>query len=77
MAEGLGCRFVYAIVPDGDVEEVVLRRAREKATALIAAASVQMALEDQALGEEKLRAEVERLAREIASGSSSDLWDEA
>jgi predicted DNA-binding mobile mystery protein A len=76
MAEGMGCRFVYAIVPEKDIEAVVYRRAVEKARERVKAASVHMALEDQALSKDKLEVEVKRLADEMLDKSNSELWND-
>ena len=75
MAESMGCRFVYAVVPETDIEDIVMKRARTKATKQVRNASVHMALENQLLAEEKLVAEVERLAKEMIETSPSDLWN--
>ncbi len=76
MAEGMGCRFVYAIVPEEDIEAVVYRRAIEKAREQVEAASVHMALEDQALSQDKLEAEVKRLASLMLDKPGSELWND-
>jgi len=76
MAESMGCRFVYAVVPEIDVEDILMKRARVKATKQVRNASVHMALENQLLAEEKLVAEVERLAKEMIETSPSDLWND-
>lgn len=75
MAESMGCRFVYAVVPETDIEDILMKRARTKATKQVRNASVHMALENQLLAEEKLVAEVERLAKEMIETSPSDLWN--
>jgi hypothetical protein len=49
MAEAMGCRFVYAVVPPDSIENLILTQARKKATALVGTASKHMALEDQLL----------------------------
>ena len=76
MAEAMDCRFVYAIVPEGDIEEIVRRRASQKACAQVKEASIQMALEDQALSRSKLDAEIERLASEMIEKGNSGLWND-
>lgn len=74
-AAAMGCRFVYAIVPEaGRVEDIVSAQARRKAEALVARASDHMALEQQALSAKKNRAEVERVARELMEDMPSDFW---
>jgi predicted DNA-binding mobile mystery protein A len=64
MAEAMGCRFVYAIVPPGTLEDLVLAQARKKAENLASAAAKNRVQE------------VERLARDIAHKRPSDLWDD-
>jgi predicted DNA-binding mobile mystery protein A len=76
MAESMGCRFVYAVVPETDVEDILMKRARLKATKQVRNASVHMAIENQLVAEGKLVAEVERLAQEMIETSPSDLWND-
>lgn len=76
MAESMGCRFVYAVVPETNVEDILMKRARLKATKQVRNASVHMALENQLVAEGKLVAEVERLAQEMIETSPSDLWND-
>lgn len=74
MAEAMGCRFVYAIVPPQRIEDVIMAQARKKATALVATASQHMALESQALPDDKIAQAVERLTRDIAAEMPPDFW---
>jgi len=75
MAEAMGCRFVYAIIPpSGRIEDIITSQARKKAMALVGTASKHMALEDQALPDDKITQEVERLTREIAQEMPPDFW---
>ena len=76
MAAAMGCRFVYAIVPPGHVEDLILAQARKKATALIDTTSKHMALESQVLPAGKIADEIERLTRELAQGRPADLWND-
>lgn len=76
MAEAMGCRFVYAVVPPDSIENLILTQARKKATALVGTASKHMALEDQLLPKEKIADQVDQIARELAQDQPSDLWDE-
>lgn len=76
MAEAMGCRFVYAVVPDKDIESVIRDQAIIKAKARVKAASTHMALEAQSLGKEALESEIERIASEIISKMPSDFWSE-
>ena len=76
MAEAMGCRFVYSIVPDKDIESVVRDQAILKAKERVKAASTHMALEAQSLDKESLDSEIERIASEIMSKMPSDFWSE-
>jgi predicted DNA-binding mobile mystery protein A len=77
IAEAMGYRFVYAIVPaEGRVEDAIAAQARQKAEALVRKASTHMALERQSLPEEKNRAEVERIANELVRTMPADFWDD-
>jgi predicted DNA-binding mobile mystery protein A len=74
MAQAMDCRFVYAVIPEKEIESVIRDRAVLKAKEQIKAASTQMALEAQALSNEQLTFEVDRLASEIIKKMPSDLW---
>jgi len=73
-AEAMHCRFVYAVIPEAEVELVIREQAIKKAKARVKAASTQMALEAQALSKSQLDAEVDRIATEIIEKMPSDLW---
>lgn len=74
MAEAMNCKFVYAVVPKQNVEDIIKQRAIEKANAQVRSASTHMALEAQTLSKEQLEYEVERIAAQIVERMPSDLW---
>ncbi len=74
MAEAMGCRFVYAVIPEAEVEEVIKQRAIEKAREKVKTASTHMALEDQTLSKEQLDFEIERIATDIVEKMPANLW---
>jgi predicted DNA-binding mobile mystery protein A len=77
MAEAMGCRFVYAIIPpSGRIEDIITAQARKKAMAIVGTASQHMALENQTLPNDKIAQEVERLTREIAQEMPSGFWSD-
>ncbi len=76
MAEGMGCRFVYFVIPEKPINDMLSEQALKKAKAIVARASDQMALEDQALSNSQLKFEIERLQHELLMEIPSDLWDE-
>jgi predicted DNA-binding mobile mystery protein A len=73
-AKAMGCRFVYAVVPETTIEDVINSQARRKAYALANTANTHMALESQNLPDDKIAVEVERLAHELAREMPSDFW---
>jgi predicted DNA-binding mobile mystery protein A len=75
-AAAMGCKFVYAIVPDESIENLVAARAREKASAFVKTASQHMALEDQALPPAKIQQSMDRLTRELMHEMPRNLWDD-
>ena len=76
MAEGMGCRFVYAVVPRGSVEDLLSKQARLKAERIVRKASEHAALEDQALSEDKIELETRRLHAEMLKDLPSDFWND-
>lgn len=77
MAEAMGCRVVYAIVPvTGMTDDLIASRAKEKARKLVEQAGKHMALEAQALSPQQTQYEIERLQRQIMTELPSDLWDD-
>lgn len=76
-AAAMGCRFVYAIVPEeGSVIDLVYAQARKKARGTVSRASGHMGLESQSLTKKEIEQEVERLARSMAARMTPDLWND-
>ncbi len=76
IAAAMGGRFVYAIIPDGEVEDVLRAQARRKAEGIVLRASGHMALEMQSLPRDHNEDEIERLADQFLRNRPSDLWAE-
>lgn len=77
LADSLGGRFVYAIVPaDGHIRDLLQVHARAKAERIVRRASSHMALEQQSLTNEQIVQEMERLANRLVHDMPSDFWDE-
>ena len=76
MAEAMGCRFVYAVIPETEIEEVIKQRAIKKAREQVKTASTHMALEAQTLSKEQLDFEIKRIAAEIVEKMPSDFWND-
>jgi len=75
LADAMGGRFVYAIVPDGSVDEVIRAQALRKAEARIRRASAHMALEKQSLSAEQTKQRIEAMADELVHDMPPDFWD--
>jgi predicted DNA-binding mobile mystery protein A len=77
LARGLGCRVVYALVPEdgGSLEELRRKRALEVASRQVARVLHTMKLEAQGLNAERERRQRERLADELLAGSPRKLWE--
>jgi predicted DNA-binding mobile mystery protein A len=76
LAEAMGCKFVYAIVPPGRIEDIVMAQARKKAMAIVGTASKHMALESQTLPNDKIAQEIDRLTQELAREMPPDFWSD-
>lgn len=75
LAEAMGGHFVYAIVPNNTVNDIIKAQARKKAESIIRRASAHMALEKQALSSSENESEIQRLEEELLRDLPSDFWD--
>jgi len=76
MAEAMGYRFVYTIVPEKSVEDIIKQRAKEKAIALVEKTNQHMALEGQTLSNNQIAFDIERLQKDMMDRQPSDFWDD-
>lgn len=76
MAEALGCKFVYAIVPLDDAESILRAQAERRARDLVRRASAHMALEKQALSKGQNEEEIARLRDELIRDMPPDFWED-
>jgi predicted DNA-binding mobile mystery protein A len=74
-ARALDCTLVYALVPRKPLEAIVQERAREAARERLRTVSHSMTLEDQRVGENDERSQLERLAQKLVDGPGSALWN--
>lgn len=75
MAEAMGGKLVYAIIPrEGPVEEIVMAQARKKAKRIIQRTRAHMALEEQIEGLRSQEEMIEELASEIAREMPKNFW---
>lgn len=64
LADAMECEFVYAFVPKDNIEELLRKKAMEKAKRTILKADTHMSLEDQKVTE-KLQSRIEMLAEQL------------
>ncbi len=76
LAQDLGGKLVYAIVPEDQIEDIVHAQAMKKAEARIKRTSAHMALEKQSLPNDQIRQDIEQLAQEMKRNPSSDFWED-
>lgn len=75
-AEALGCRVVYALIPEKPLEKTVLERVNKLADRQLAAVRQTMRLEDQSVRSKKANADVRRQFVEVLLKHPARLWDE-
>lgn len=74
LARALGCRVVYALIPEKPLEEMQHERAREIAETLMKPVSHSMKLEAQAIDERDEKRQRERLIQGLMQGDPKKLW---
>lgn len=75
MAEALGCRLVYALVPrSGTLEDLRKRQAEKVARELLERTDHSMKLEAQGVTDAERERQRKRLASDLLRGSSRKLW---
>lgn len=74
-AEAMDCDLVYAMVPRTSLEQTVTDRARSQAQRVVGMVSHHGLLEDQGLGSDELRDQVEEVARELVD--TRGLWTDS
>lgn len=75
-ANAMECEFVYAIVPKGNssLEDIIKTRAEQLANERIARVAHSMALEEQSLGANTLKAQKSDLTKNIMEHLNKKLW---
>lgn len=74
-AQAMGCKVVYAIVPEITLEQIVDQRAREAAHMLLKSVSHTMRLEKQEISSSAEQAQLEELTLELKARLDSSLWE--
>lgn len=75
MAEAMSCKFVYAFVPDDDLDKIIQKAARAKAKVQMSRISHSMTLEDQKTEDKELKEQIDILTEEYLRGNIKNIWD--
>lgn len=75
LAAALGCRVVYALVPEKPLAQMQRDRARSIAEGLLKSVSHSMKLEAQSIREQEERRQRERMIETLLQGQPKKLWD--
>ena len=75
LARAMGCRLVYALVPEKPLQEIRREQARQKAQRKIGRTAHSMRLEDQGVGPNRENKELEREITRLLMGHPRKLWD--
>ena len=75
LADALGCRLIYAIVPAKPLEDMRLDRAREVARRQLQHVSHSMRLESQGVPDSEEAKEFDRLVKDLLTGNPKKLWE--
>jgi len=75
-AEALGCRVVYALVPEKPLAEVMKKQAERLAEKKLKSVSQNMSLEDQSVHDRHAQKDMREILKNALLGKPSRLWDE-
>ena len=75
MALAMNCKFVYAFVPEDNLDKIIERTARNKAKAQLSRISHSMTLEDQRTEEAELQEQINILVEEYLRGNIKNIWE--
>lgn len=74
LAKTMNCKFVYAVIPEKDVDSILYDRAEKIAQQIMNTASQNMFLEGQSIPDKTQETQVTTLANEIKSKGGRALW---
>lgn len=76
VGEALDLKFVYGFIPkEGTIDNLINIKAEKLARKIVLRTNQNMKLENQAIGDEKIKASIEDLANEIKREMRKSLWD--
>jgi len=76
VAEAMNMEFVYAFIPkEGSIKATLEKRAREIATEIVLRTNQNMALEDQATSDERIKKAIDERTQELVNEIPKLLWE--
>jgi len=75
LASAMGCRVIYALVPEKPLDEMQRERAKKIADSLVMPVSHSMKLEAQSISERDEQRQKDRVVRKLLAGNPRKLWD--
>ena len=75
LASAMGCKVVYALVPEKPLDEMQRERASKIADSLVKTVSHSMKLEAQSISEHDERRQKDQIVRKLLAGNPRKLWD--
>ena len=76
VGESLDLKFVYGFVPkDGTIDKLIKRKSEDLARKIVLRTDQNMKLEDQGIGDKKIKESIIDLASEIRRDMRKSLWD--
>ncbi|MFN7095977.1 MAG: mobile mystery protein A [Gammaproteobacteria bacterium] len=75
-ATALNCTFVYALIPNISLEEMLKQQATKVASRILQQVSHSMSLEDQAVNKKETHAQLTDMVNELLMGNLKHLWED-
>ena len=76
VAAAMDLQFVYALIPkDGTIDDLIQMKAETLARKIVIRTNQNMKLEDQGIGDTKIKETIKELAKEIKREVKKSLWD--
>ena len=75
-AGALGCQLVYALIPQGPLDDLLYKRAHRVATRVMERTSHSMGLEAQGVSKEETKKQIEDLTQQLLADRPRTLWDD-
>lgn len=75
LASAMGCRVIYALVPEKPLDEMQRERANKIADSLMKPVSHSMKLEAQSISERDEQRQKDQIVRKLLAGNPRKLWD--